>query len=120
MDLKKISSNIKKFRELKGLTREYISDELGMSSSGYSKIERGEVDLTISKLDKISEILEVSPSQILNFDVSKVFNINHNQNVQGIGSKKSTINNYIDENTQKYIHLLENEIEKLKKANELP
>ena len=41
MEIKDISSNIKKFRELKSLTREHLAAELEMSVSGYSKIERG-------------------------------------------------------------------------------
>lgn len=114
MDLKSISTNIKKFRELKGVTREFISDELGMSVSGYSKIERGEVDLTISKLQKISEILQINPSQILNFDSSTIFNVSNNNNVQGLGSQTSTINNNCNEYTKKYIAKLEEEIAKLK------
>lgn len=65
--------NIRKIRELKNLTREYVADELKMSTSGYGKIERGEVDLTISKLNKIAEVLDVSIEFIFKFDVSHFF-----------------------------------------------
>jgi transcriptional regulator with XRE-family HTH domain len=68
-----VYKNIKKIRELKGLTREHIADELKMSTSGYGKIERGEVDLTVSKLTKIAEILDVSVEFIFKFDVSNFF-----------------------------------------------
>jgi transcriptional regulator with XRE-family HTH domain len=44
-----------------------------MSTSGYSKIERGEVDLTISKLIKIAKILDVSVEFIFKFDISNLF-----------------------------------------------
>lgn len=66
--------NIRRIRELKNFTREYVAAELNMSSSGYGKIERGEVDLTVSKLYKISNILGVTPSSILYLDISKLFN----------------------------------------------
>lgn len=111
MEPEKISENIKKFRELKGLTREFVAVELEMSASGYSKIERGEIDLTISKLDKISKVLGVSVSQILNFDAQNIFNISNNNQVQGVQNSKIT--NYIDENTIKYIALLEQENQRL-------
>jgi transcriptional regulator with XRE-family HTH domain len=39
------------------LTRDFVAGELQMSTSGYGKIERGEIDLTLSKLSKISDIL---------------------------------------------------------------
>ncbi|WP_207557288.1 helix-turn-helix domain-containing protein [Flavobacterium aquidurense] len=65
--------NIKKIRELKNLTRDHVADELKMSTSGYGKIERGEVDLTVSKLEKIAEVLDVSIEFIFRFDVSLFF-----------------------------------------------
>jgi len=84
-----------------------------MSLSGYSKLERGEVELTLTKLYRISEILEVSVSQILNFDASQIFNVSNNQIVNGVEVKEQ-INNYQDEYKDKYIKLLEAEVERLK------
>lgn len=112
--MEKIGENIKKFRELKGITREVMASELGMSLSGYSKIERDEVDLTLSKVEKIAQILEVNIGQILNFDASQIFNITNNQLVQGFGSKVEN-HNHGDEYREKYIQMLEKEIERLKK-----
>jgi len=68
-----IYKNIKIIRELKNFTREYVADSLGMSTSGYGKIERGEVDLTITKLIKIAKVLEVDVNYIFKFDVSIFF-----------------------------------------------
>ena len=73
----KIGENIKKFRELKNLTREQMASELELSLSGYSKIERDEVDLTISRVQQIAEVLQVELSQILNFDATQIFNISN-------------------------------------------
>jgi transcriptional regulator with XRE-family HTH domain len=117
MDIKQISYNIKKFRELKNLTREFVATELEMSVSGYSKIERGEIDLSISKLQKISEVLKVPTNEILNFDVTNIFNIANNQQVEGFGNKESSITNntnIVDDYIRKYIQKLEEEIERLK------
>ena len=68
-----IYKNIKKIRELKNLTRDYVAGELGMSTSGYGKIERGEVDVTVTKIIRIASILDVSVSFIFNFDVTQIF-----------------------------------------------
>jgi|SRR5690606_11472469 len=108
-----IGDNIKKFRELKNITREQLASELGLSVSGYSKIERGEIDLTVSRVQEIAQILEVDVSQILNFDVTQVFTISNNQLVQGFGSKVEN-NNHNDDYKEKYIKMLEAEIERLK------
>lgn len=106
--------NIKKFRELKNLTRDEIAEKLEMSLSGYSKLERGEVELTVNKLFRISEILNVDVSQILNFDASQIFNISQNQIVNGVEIKEQH-HHYQDEYKDKYIQLLESEVERLKK-----
>ncbi|MFA9189311.1 helix-turn-helix transcriptional regulator [Flavobacterium sp. FBOR7N2.3] len=71
---RKVYENIRKIRELKNLTREYVAAELKMSPSGYGKIERGDVDLTVSKLIEISKVLDVSTEFIFKFDISLFFN----------------------------------------------
>lgn len=113
MNIEKLAENIKNLRELKNITRDMMADELKMSLSGYSKIERGEVDLTISKIAKISEVLEVDISRVLNFDAKEIFNI-HN-NVEESGAKNEfTIKQYEDKYREKYIQMLELEIERLR------
>jgi transcriptional regulator with XRE-family HTH domain len=74
---KDIAKNIKSIRELKNLTRDYVAAEMDMSTSGYGKIERGEIDLTISKLFRIAAIFDISISDLLFFDSSLFFS-SHN------------------------------------------
>jgi transcriptional regulator with XRE-family HTH domain len=108
-----LGDNIKKFRELKNITREKIAAELKMSLSNYSKIERGEIDLTISRIQEIANLLEVDISHILNFDATNIFNISNNKLVQGVKVENMQVQN--DEYKDKYIKMLEEEIERLKK-----
>jgi len=107
-----IAENIKKFRELKNLTRDQMAADLEMSLSGYGKLERGEVDITISKLYKIAEVLNVSVSQIMDFNVSNIFNVHDNQTVNGVEVKEQHY--YNDQFKDKYIAMLEAEVERLK------
>jgi transcriptional regulator with XRE-family HTH domain len=93
-----------------------MADKLEMSLSGYSKLERGDVELTITKLYKIAEVLEVNVSQILNFDASKIFNIK-DYGVANVEIQTQT-NNYTDPYKDKYIQLLEAEVARLKKLEE--
>lgn len=109
-----IGDNIKKFRELKNITRETLAAELDMSVSGYSKVERGEIDLTISRIEKIAQIIGVDMSQILNFDATQIFNVSNNKLVQGLGAKAEHITFSGDEYKEKYIKVLEEENERLK------
>lgn len=63
-----IENNIRKLRELKNYTQAYMADELNLSLSGYGKLERGEIDLTISRLEKIASILATDLNTIINFN----------------------------------------------------
>lgn len=112
-----IGENIRKFRELKNITREQMAAELGLSLSGYSKIERNETDLTLTRIQQIAEIMDIDISKILNFDASQIFNVsNNNHNViQTIGTKAENMNFYPDEYKDKYIKILEKEVARLKK-----
>jgi transcriptional regulator with XRE-family HTH domain len=110
-----IGENIKKFRELKNITREQMAADLGLSLSGYSKIERNEVDLTISRIQTIAKIIGVDMSQILNFDVSQIFNVNNPHLVQSIGAKADTMHFHADDYREKYIKMLEADNSRLKK-----
>ena len=110
----KIGENIKKIRELKNITREQIAHDLKMSLSNYSKIERSEIDLTISRVYEIATVLGVDVSQVLNFDSSQVFNIQNNDVVQGTGAKAEHMHFHADEYKDKYIKMLEEELKRLK------
>lgn len=101
--------NIKKIRELKNLTRDFVAAELEMSTSGYGKIERGEIDLTISRVIQIAEVLSVSVSDILFFD-PQIFFIKND--VPGV----VTINkNYVERKKLIFYHEHQNKM--LKKRN---
>lgn len=75
-----IGNKIKKLREIKGLTREYMAAELKMSISSYSRMERDEVSITLGKLQQVSEVLELNYLDILSFDEKQIFNFINNLN----------------------------------------
>ena len=113
-----IGDGIKKFRELKNVTREQIASKLNMSLSNYSKIERGEIDLTLTRVKRISEILEIDISQILNFDASQIFKGVNGKNEQGNSTKPDNTSFFSDVYKEKYIKVLEEENKRLKKIVE--
>lgn len=77
-----IEKKIRQIRELKGFSQEFIANSLNISIRAYSKIETGETQLTINRLNEISSILEITPQEILGFDSSLIFN-NNSTNQQG-------------------------------------
>lgn len=80
-----IGNKIKKIRELKNYTQEYMAQSLNLSVNGYGKIERDEVDITLNRLHDIAKILGIDVFQILDFDEKKIFNITHNHNNNAVG-----------------------------------
>ncbi len=56
-----------------------IANELGVTTRAYSKLERGETQLTVVRLYEISKILGISVKDILGFDANNVFNNSPNQ-----------------------------------------
>lgn len=115
MKIKKIVTSIKILRELKGISRKEIALQLNIGVSGYSKIERGEIDLTLNKLFKISEIIGYSLIEIIEFEPKELLFKNNSISSRNKNTlpKKNAIVNY--EYIKKYIDLLENEIKSLKK-----
>jgi transcriptional regulator with XRE-family HTH domain len=52
---------IKKLREEKNYTQQYVAGELGIDCATYSRMENGKIDLTISRLIRIAKIFHVDP-----------------------------------------------------------
>lgn len=68
MTVKNIYVKIKEHREKKAHTTDYVATQMEMSVNMYLKIESGNVDLKISKLDKLAKILGVKKSEIFKLD----------------------------------------------------
>jgi len=112
----KIGRNIKKLRELRNYTQEYMAEQMKMSQSGYSKIEQDETDTPISRLNQIAEILQVSLPDLLTFDENKLFLQFHNQHNQNLTNVQiGTIEREVYEN---HIKDLQNEIAYLRSTLE--
>jgi transcriptional regulator with XRE-family HTH domain len=77
-------TKIKQIRELKNFTQEYMAQQLGLSTRAYSKIETGETQLTINRLNEISAILQVQPMEVLGFDDKKVFNFYNSSDINNV------------------------------------
>ena len=69
-----IGVKIKKIRELKNYTQEYMADKLGVSQATYSRMEKEDGYLTVLQLQKVSEILGVKVEDLINFTERYIFN----------------------------------------------
>lgn len=72
----KLRQNIRDIREDKKMTQADIAEKLGLSETGYAKIERGESKADIDRLQKIADVLGVTLAEIIPFGDENVFVFN--------------------------------------------
>lgn len=97
----KTYEKIKLIREQQNLTQEDLAEKLFMSISGYSKIERGESQINVQRLQQIADILQVALFDLM----PDSCNISMNNNAENC-------HNY-QYNTGLNHQVLQSEIEKL-------
>ena len=56
-----------------------MANFIGLSVQSYSKLERGETQLSVARLYLIAEFLVVPVKDILNLDVQQIYNNSHHQ-----------------------------------------
>jgi len=59
-----VTENIKNIRRQKGISQESIAYDLGIDYSTYGKIERGQIGLTVDRLEKIANVLGITVEEI--------------------------------------------------------
>lgn len=81
----KVNEKIRFLRETKNWSQEEMASKLGMSTNGYSKIERAETRLTIPKLEQIVEVFDTDILELISLGENKVIYIqdsdNHSVNI---------------------------------------
>ena len=63
---KLIAQNVEKLRRERKITKEAMSLALGFDNSYISKLEKENINITIEKLDKIADYLNVSTKELFN------------------------------------------------------
>ncbi len=101
--VEKIVKRIREVRKQKGLSHDNMAHELDMSTSAYNKLERGETTLSLERLFKIIQVLEIS--------LSDVFEIKNGDIIQDLKDhsigKVETLNQENKEKSEKIIELYE-------------
>jgi transcriptional regulator with XRE-family HTH domain len=85
--MNKLHETIKLLRNKAGFSQDSIADVLGINQSSYAKIERGETELTLSRLQRIASLFNLSVIELLTYDNNKEYGslvVNNNQNSIGV------------------------------------
>jgi transcriptional regulator with XRE-family HTH domain len=94
-----IGDKIRKVRELKGFTQDFMALKLEMSQRAYSKIENNDIKLDWDRIEAISRIFEIEPFDLISFDDNLVFN---NCSQSGKNNTNTIHNNFPDELKKNY------------------
>lgn len=109
-----IGERIRKLRTFKDMSQENMAEALGMSQTGYAKIERNEVDINVTKLERIAEVLGINISDLFDDDKYSVNYFNSTFEDQAIA-----INQFPIELKKSYEAQIEAMKEVIKLQNEL-
>ena len=97
-----IAKNIRKYRELKGFSQEYMAHQLSVNQSTYAKMENSSTKITIDKLFSVAKLLETDVSEILDLKNQTIFNQTDNETANAFGK----VEHYYQENKEVYQELL--------------
>lgn len=85
---KNVAGNIRKIREYRDYTQDYLAAKLKISQNAYSKIELGYSKLTIERLFQISAILDIEVTQLLTLDHAELIkSISSENQLEGVSTK---------------------------------
>jgi transcriptional regulator with XRE-family HTH domain len=68
-----IGYKIKKIREIRNYTQEYMAEQLCISQVSYCRIEKSQTKIDLERFEKIAGILDISPVFLLQFNENDLF-----------------------------------------------
>jgi transcriptional regulator with XRE-family HTH domain len=73
------------------MSQENVALDLGFSQRAYSKIERGETQVSIEVINKLAKLFDMKPEDILNFNPETFIQTNSTYNSQTGGNNHFTL-----------------------------
>lgn len=108
--MNKTGFNIRKARERKGFSQEYMANVLEISQASYARLENEDTKITVDRLKRIAKILEMNIIDF--FEVDKI-SIQTQNNTDGAFGNGSYIHNLHIENKEIYENLLKSKDEQI-------
>lgn len=69
---KTVAGNIRKIREFRNYTQDYLAAKIGISQNAYSKIELGYSKITLDRLFQIAKIIDVESTHLISLDPAEL------------------------------------------------
>jgi transcriptional regulator with XRE-family HTH domain len=107
--------NIRKAREKKGFSQEYMAEILNISQASYARLENEDTKITVERLHKIAEILEANIIEFFDTDKMVIQNQTNNEGSFGNGY----VQNLHIENKEIYEKLLKSKDDQISLLNKI-
>jgi transcriptional regulator with XRE-family HTH domain len=105
--MEQVLVKLKEIRKEKGYSHEYMAHQLGISQAAYSKLEKNETKLTVERLYKLAEILEVTVGELLEILPTNQFNQTNKENTTGYLQQTANFYQESKEQNEKIMQLYE-------------
>lgn len=115
----KIGDNIKEIREKEiKISKEDVATALGITTKAYSNIENNVADITLTRLQELSRIFDVTPEYILNFHEKATYtnNFNNYEGNQGVNIMYQGYTPEQIQNLEKRLNTSQEKLEGLKSS----
>lgn len=103
-----IGEKIRKIRNIKGYSQEYVSDLLKISQAAYSDIENNKTKLNLERIQEIAKIFQMESNDLISFDENQVFNNTFSENAKGFFNVQKVINENFENERKSYILQINN------------
>lgn len=110
-----LGKNIRKYRELKGYSQEYMAHELDITQSSYAKLENDSTKITVERLFSIAQLLEMEMTELLDLKNQTIYN----QDLKDSAVGHQSVQNLYQENKEVYQDLLKAKDEQIALLKEL-
>ncbi len=83
--MQKVGSRLKVLRTERGLTQEAVAEQLNISLSAYARMERGEIEMTIQRLEAVANLFGkniIDMLELTGMKASHNYSNNHFENNQ--------------------------------------
>lgn len=82
--MNKIGFNIRKIRESKGFSQDYMANVLDISQASYARLENEDTKVTVDRLYKIAEVLDTNIIDFFDADRSTIQSQNNYEGSYGL------------------------------------
>lgn len=103
-----IGEKLRKLRTLKGLSQEYVANQLNISQVAYSDIESNKTKLSLERLEKLSSVFEVPINDIITFDEKQVFNNTFQDTSKGFFNVQKVVSDSFENERKVYLEQIAN------------